>query len=303
MSTPVELSAVGVGQGLTVLVIVTSNEWRRHILHALRWWNGVVCEPHNRWQEAAAVRRPDAVIIHLDPQSLSEASLPPFIARVRARCGSNALATYSDLDAESVRLLGCAVRSGIQPTWLRGHDHIATRVRELTHRNCVSAIIANVLDAVDPVPAGIRVAVIRCLHGSLSNRLTVARLSEELGVSRRTLVNRFNVAGYPSPAAFITWSRLLVSARLLDDPSVRVSEVVRWLHFLSPSQYRGMLQRYAGVTPTELRRRGALITLADRFRSRGVGRYRHHSSASALDTETHRRSGVVSHRMTGYLAE
>jgi AraC-like DNA-binding protein len=206
------------------------------------------------------------VIVHLDTQVFSEASLVLFLARLRQQYGVAALATYSDVDVSAVRLLACAIRFGVHTTWLRGHDQLAARLQEFIERNCASAVAAQVLAAIDPVPASIRLAVSGCLHHAFSDVLTVGVLGKEMSAHRRTLVNRFRAAGYPSPGAFITWSRLLVSARLLDDPSISVSDVTRWLHFVSPSQYRGMLRRYAGLTPTEMRHHGALATLAERFR-------------------------------------
>lgn len=281
MSPENELALRIAGEGARVLVAVTHTEWRRHFLLGGRSRAIVVCVPHSRWPSASVEGRPDAVIVHLDPNVFTEASLALFLAHLRRDHGSTAIATYCDLNAKSVRLLACAIRSGVETTWIRGHDHLATRLTELLQRNSATAVVAAVLDAIEPVPGCVREAVVRCLQRAFNDALTVGALSSDLLVSRRTLVNRFRAAGYPPPATFITWSRLLVSARLLDDSPVSVAGIARWLHFASASQYRGTLRRYVALTPTELRRLGALATL--------VARFLHHTASTE----------PVSHGMTG----
>jgi transcriptional regulator GlxA family with amidase domain len=154
---------------------------------------------------------------------------------------------------------------GIKTTWLRGHDHLGVRVLELIERRSPSQVTAAVINRLEPIPPRVRRAVTWCFEVAFDGVPTVEHLARDMAVHRRTLVNRFRAAGYPSPAAFITWSRLLLAARMLDDHRVSVSEVTRALHFASPSQYRGMLRRYADLTPSAMRRRGALASVSERF--------------------------------------
>jgi AraC-like DNA-binding protein len=273
-----------------VLGIVTSAEWRRHVLLALRPHATVVCVPHGRWPVTTMSHRPDVVLVHLDPQIFSEASAVLLLTRLRKEYGDAALATYSDLSPGAVRLLASAIRFGIATTWLRGHDHLALRLAEFVAGKGAGLLVAEVIRVIEPLPASIRDAVLCSLQQSFTHVATVEMLADVIGVTRRTLVNRFRAAGFPPPSVFISWSRLLIAARLLENSFVSASCVARELHFASPSQFRGMLQRYTGLTPTELRQRGPLRSVAECFQlTRSVGSRaihdvsnRHDSAASFL---------------------
>jgi AraC-like DNA-binding protein len=278
-----------------VLALATSGEWRRHVLHTLRSCAIVECVPHKRWFSAATSRRPNAVIVHLDPTVFTEASLVLCLTQLRKQYGDAPLATYSDLSPAAVRLLACASRIGVAAMWLRGHDPLELNVPELIQRHGASAYVADVLDGIRPVPARIGALVSCCLRNSFARVLTVQALAGEVRIHRRTLVNRFRMAGFPPPAAFISWSRLLISARLLDDPWLSVSDIARLLHFASPSQYRGMLRRYTDFAPTALRRRGALATVVERFRVARASVQR----PAELCADDASAMSQVSHRMMG----
>jgi AraC-like DNA-binding protein len=252
-------------QELVVLAIVTNGDWHRHILQALHSRATVVCAPHMRWSSTEAQRQPDVVLVHLDPKMLCEASLWLLLSQLRRRFVDSILATYCDLSESAVRLLTCSVRAGIETTWLRGHDQLPLRLLELVEKRCAAAMVGAVLGRIRPVPPSIGPIVVHCLERVLDTVPTVHVVAQEMHVHRRTLASRFRAAGYPPPAVFISWSRLLLSAHLLDDPLLNVSQVARRLHFPSASQYRGMLRRYIGITPMDLRRRGALATVVDRF--------------------------------------
>jgi transcriptional regulator GlxA family with amidase domain len=88
---------------------------------------------------------------------------------------------------------------------------------------------------------------------------------------RRTLAYRLQRAGSPSAAALISWSRLLVAAEMLVDERRSVEATALALGFASGSALRGMLQRYAYVTPRELRARGGLQYLLARLSDQLAG--------------------------------
>src|SRR5581483_2431497 len=70
-------------------------------------------------------------------------------------------------------------------------------------------------------------------------------------------------ASLPSLAASISWSRLFVAARLLEDLHRPVGRVALHLGFASGSALRGMLKRYTGLTPGEVRCGGGLDRVID----------------------------------------
>jgi transcriptional regulator GlxA family with amidase domain len=132
-------------------------------------------------------------------------------------------------------------------------------------------IVDAVVDRLKPLPDRAQEIAIHCMRRAFVTPLTVEGLARDLRVHRRTLVNQLRTAGFPPPAGLIGWCRLLVSAHLLDHTERTVGDIARTLHFVSPSHYRGTVARYTGMTPTALRRRGALGTVVVSFTSaRGV---------------------------------
>lgn len=95
--------------------------------------------------------------------------------------------------------------------------------------------------------------------------LTVARSARQLGVDRKTLLNRLQAVGYPAPAEVRAWCRLFVAARLLERSGRTVESVALQLEFQSGSALRNLLKRHTGLSPKALRSEGALQLLLDRF--------------------------------------
>jgi AraC-like DNA-binding protein len=95
---------------------------------------------------------------------------------------------------------------------------------------------------------------------------SVRQLAAAVGVPRKTLDRRLGKAIRLTARQLIGWGRLLAAAMCLENPSATVSAVTAELEFASPSALRNLLQRYAGLTPTQLRQRGGADHLFDRLR-------------------------------------
>ena len=78
------------------------------------------------------------------------------------------------------------------------------------------------------VPATIVPFLRYCLEHARRN-ITVEEVAAAMGVHRKTLVDRLKAAHLPSPRAMIGWCRLLMAARLLDDPG-RTIDVAMLAH-------------------------------------------------------------------------
>lgn len=59
----------------------------------------------------------------------------------------------------------------------------------------------------------------------LARSLSVEALARSFGITRRALLARFSAVHWPPPSWVITWCRLLVAARLLEDPRRTVDQV------------------------------------------------------------------------------
>lgn len=122
-----------------------------------------------------------------------------------------------------------------------------------THESATRAAIAERVARV--VPASVRHVVRYAVeHGDRPRSVT--QLAAAVGIPRKSLDRRLAENTRVTARALLTWGRLIAVAMRLADPTVNGSRVARDLRFASPSAMRNLLQRYAKLTPTELRRAG-----------------------------------------------
>lgn len=89
----------------------------------------------------------------------------------------------------------------------------------------------------------------------------------QLGVPRKTLDRRLAKTITLTARELIGWARLIALAFRLESSTMSADSIASDLHFASPSAMRNLLQRYAELTPTELRQRGAPEQLFSRLRA------------------------------------
>jgi AraC-like DNA-binding protein len=116
------------------------------------------------------------------------------------------------------------------------------------------------------VPDGARDAVQFTIeHGD--SPWSVRQLAASLGLPRKTLDRRLARAIALTARELIGWARLIALAIRLESSTMSADSIADELRFASPSAMRNLLQRYAGLTPTELRQRGGSEYLFGRLRS------------------------------------
>lgn len=93
----------------------------------------------------------------------------------------------------------------------------------------------------------------------------VGTFSKTLGVHRSTLVRRLKRAGGLHPSSLLLWARLLLAARLIEEPGRTVRGIAADVGFPSSLALRRALRRTVGVSPSDLRRRTSLQFTIDRF--------------------------------------
>jgi transcriptional regulator GlxA family with amidase domain len=96
---------------------------------------------------------------------------------------------------------------------------------------------------------------------------SVRQLAASLGVPRKTLDRRLAKAITLTARELIGWARLIALAIRLESSTMSADGIAIELRFASPSAMRNLLQRYAGLTPTELRQRGGSEYLYGRLRA------------------------------------
>lgn len=82
-------------------------------------------------------------------------------------------------------------------------------------------------------------------------------LASALFITRRTLLRWCHDAGLPVPRELMAWMRILLAAHLLDDPGRSVLSVAHSCGYSSDSALRRVMQKFLGMSPTELRSAGA----------------------------------------------
>jgi AraC-like DNA-binding protein len=102
-----------------------------------------------------------------------------------------------------------------------------------------------------------------------SGTVSVAQLARALGVTRKTVSRRFCRAGLGPPASALVWMRLLIAARLLQEPAFPVRRIAEELRYPSAVALRRTMKRHTRQRPGEVRARGGLsavlpLFLADR---------------------------------------
>lgn len=90
-------------------------------------------------------------------------------------------------------------------------------------------------------------------------------LAKTLHITPRTLTRWCRKAGLPPPKRLLAWMRILLAAEFLDDPGRPVSAVALACGYAADSSLRLALRRFTGLTPTELRERGAFAAASEAF--------------------------------------
>lgn len=129
--------------------------------------------------------------------------------------------------------------------------------------DCVARRVLADLEGVVPAPA--RPALEFCVTQA-RQRLTVDGVARALGMHRKTLRRRLKGAGLPGPLQLIGWCRLLVAARLIEEPGRPLEHVAHDLDFPSAAALRNLLARYTGLRSREVREHGGVGCVLAAFR-------------------------------------
>jgi AraC-like DNA-binding protein len=202
----------------------------------------------------------------LQPRDAAGVSVAPLVERLRATHPSISLIAYAALTPGDSRDILELARAGVHELVIRGFDDAGVRLRvALAHAQELAAASEVLRELERDVPRALQPFVRYCLERA-AEAPSVGVVARAMGVHRKTLVNRARAAGLPSPLRLIGWCRLLLAARLLEDPGRRVEQVALWLEFPSATSLRNMLKRYVGLRPSELRERGGWRAVLEAMR-------------------------------------
>ena len=177
------------------------------------------------------------------------------LRRFRLAHGSTALVLYISVPPVSVQDVFEAGRFGFDAMVVAEVGDDAESLQSVIERAMARGVGDLLRRGLGDAAPTARDAALACVARA-HERLSPEKLSRLLGVRRRALTDRLVRAGLPAPQRLIAWGRLIVAARLLEDPDRKVDAIAMTLDFPSGSAFRNTCQRYLGATPQEVRARG-----------------------------------------------
>ena len=250
---------------MIVAALVRDPVSRARLIDALRTEASVrYCE---RLSEAfALVESGLATLVVLDHRDFDGSPTLPTVRRLRDEYPSVPIVMYLPMSAVISGAVMDYAKAGVSQLVFQGVDDLKASLRSAVDaaldQVSASALSAELESLVPPAT----VPFLRYCLEHARRDITVEEVAAAMGVHRKTLVDRLKAARLPSPRAMIGWCRLLVAARLLDDPGRTVEQVALKLDFPSGAALRNMFKRYTGLKTTEVRENGGVRCLLHAFK-------------------------------------
>ena len=214
----------------------------------------------------ALVEQGLATIVVLDHRDYDGNAALPAVRRLRDEFPSVPVVMYLPMAAVAAGAVMDYARAGVSQLVFQGMDDFKTSLRSAVDAALDQVSAGALASDLEPLIPSTIVPFLRyCLEHARRN-ITVEEVAAAMGVHRKTLVDRLKAARLPSPRAMIGWSRLLMAARLLDDPGRTIEQVALKLDFPSGTALRNMFKRYTGLRTTEVRENGGVRCLLHAFK-------------------------------------
>ena len=242
---------------MIVAVLVREADGRARIQDALRGHAAVrFCEAQD--ELLLLVSNGLAGVVVVDVRDRTGASTLPIVREIRDGFPSVPVVAYCALAPDTSRDILALARVGVNDLILRGVSDVGVALRSAIVSAQDHCGAKHIIEALAPmIPPSIVPFMGYCLEHA-RHALSVSEVATALGVHRKTLVDRLAAASLPTPSAMIAWCRLLLAARLLEDPGRSVEQVALLLDFPSGASLRNMLKRYTGLRPGEIRENGGV---------------------------------------------
>lgn len=249
---------------MIIAALVSGAEWRARVANAAREPHQIVWCTHR--EDLLPLLRGswvDALVV--EPWDAARQDVAPTVMLVRREFPSLPIVAWCPLSAEAMHEVLLLTKAGVDDVLVREYDDVGELLRGVLASARGRRTASEVLPIVAPlVPADVLPIVASALEQA-GRATSVEEIARTLGVHRKTLVNRMSVAGLPPPSAVIAWCRLLLAARLLEDPGRSVEHVAVALEFGSGTALRNMLRRYTRLRPADVRACGGLRCVLELF--------------------------------------
>ncbi len=212
-----------------------------------------------------------AGVVVLDTRDREGLSTLNTVRHIRENYPSVPVVLYFAISPDTSRDVLPFARAGVNDLVLRDVDDLRYSLRLALSTAADHCSARTILSELEPlIPASVTPMLRYCLENGRRN-LTVEDVADALNVHRKTLVARLSGANLPTPSALISWCRILVAARLLEDPGRSVEQVALLLEFPSGTSMRNMMKRYTGLRPGEIRENGGVRCVLHAFKQAMLG--------------------------------
>lgn len=125
---------------------------------------------------------------------------------------------------------------------------LATAIETARRESAAEQVLARLQPLVPP-------ALHSLIHAVLANpaMTSVNAIAAQLGVHRKTLVNRSQRESFISPAELIAWTRLAMVGYQLEKSGMTIEAIAHQLEFPSHTSLRNLIKRYTGCTASQIR--------------------------------------------------
>jgi transcriptional regulator GlxA family with amidase domain len=121
------------------------------------------------------------------------------------------------------------------------------------------------MDAVRPHVRSDTAAFIEYCLARAGESVSIAAAAGAFGIDRKTLLNRLTVQNLPVPRHILVWCRLLIAARLLEDPGRSIEQVGFAMGCGSGAGLRNLFVRHTSLRPGQVRALGGMNYMVDLF--------------------------------------
>jgi AraC-like DNA-binding protein len=223
----------------------------------------------NEWDQAvycAAVSAPQILVF--DPFDPAPA-VSDDCAVFHERFSSVALLPYASFDGRTHRQLLSLAALGIKRVVSRDEDDGPLAFRAALESLLTVTVVGEVLRQIQGVVPAHLLPTVRGLVSAAHRPIGPREVAEKIAhIHPNTLREHLRAAGLPPVNKLIVWSRLFHAANLLSDRTRSVENVALTLDYPSSSALRNQFQRYAGMTPQEVRAGGGIVAVTERFLDR-----------------------------------
>ena len=249
-----------------VVALVVGRADRSAIEGALATTADVVFVP--RVDELSRCWKRDGTIVDLiiaEPRDRDDTLVAPVLEEIKGCRRDIAMVGYCppgrSLPTDIVQL----VHSGVDGIVWGGAMETGPALRSAVaqaRREAIVAAIRKRISALHPRP--LHTVIAFSVHNPV-DASSITAVAAAVGKSRRTLINLCTRHRALPPRRLVTWCRLLTAGTLLRHAPGSVERVALQLGFASSVSFRGLLRRYAGLRPEEVRAEQGLERMFARF--------------------------------------